>query len=78
VTLPFLPIAEARSNNLQPLTVPALRRRNPAWTEGTVAKLLGAPDAVMHNPNGGRMRVYYIERVEAAEATPAFAARMAK
>lgn len=69
----FLPIAGARARNLQPMTVPALRRRNLAWTERTVAALLGQPDAQMRNPSGGRARVYYLARVVAAEATAEFA-----
>jgi hypothetical protein len=49
------------------------------WTAGMIRKLLGGPNAFVtnpHYPSGAEMRLYYLLRVEAVEATSDF--RMAK
>ena len=52
-------------------------KRQRAWTDGLLATLLGAPDALSPNPHGWRapMRWYREDRVLDAEASRAFAAR---
>ncbi|WCB94573.1 hypothetical protein DSM104299_03310 [Baekduia alba] len=54
-------------------------KRQRGWTEGLVVALLGAPDALSPNPHGWRapMRWFRVDRVEDAERSSAFAARVA-
>ncbi|MEZ0064866.1 hypothetical protein ABIA32_000854 [Streptacidiphilus sp. MAP12-20] len=57
------------------LSLAGLRHRG--WTPSMVAKLLGAPDKTVRNPHfhgAAPSRLYAVARVEAAEATDAFAA----
>lgn len=56
------------------ISLSALRERG--WTRGMVDKLLGVPDGTAPNPRFRRaapVRLYSLERVEAAEATEAYA-----
>ncbi|HEU4977185.1 MAG TPA: hypothetical protein VFT50_19000 [Baekduia sp.] len=52
-------------------------KRQRGWTDGLLAALLGAPDALSPNPHGYRspMRWYRADRVLDAERLPAFGAR---
>ncbi|HEY6759119.1 MAG TPA: hypothetical protein VI318_06495 [Baekduia sp.] len=54
-------------------------KRQRGWSEGLVASLLGAPDALSPNPHGWRapMRWFRVDRVEDAERSAEFAARVA-
>src|ERR1700689_2097341 len=48
------------------------------WTEAMIRDLLGDPDLLVDNPHyksGGPMRLWRLQRAEAAEASPEFAAR---
>jgi hypothetical protein len=48
------------------------------WTEGMIRDLLGEPDRYVDNPHyksAGRMRLWRLQKVEAAEAAPEFAQR---
>ncbi|SEK95414.1 hypothetical protein [Streptacidiphilus jiangxiensis] len=57
------------------LSLAGLRHRG--WTPSMVAKLLGPPDLTVRNPHfrgAAPSRLYAVARVEAAEATDAFAA----
>jgi hypothetical protein len=75
---PLLSMDSLREMETTPITVPGLHYRHPVWMDddnNTIAELLGRhPDALMDNRNGGWMRVYFLEKVKAVEATPAFAA----
>jgi hypothetical protein len=56
----------------------ALARRG--WSKAMIARWLGDADRVTENPQfpkGAPMRIYDVARVEAAEATEAFAAALA-
>jgi hypothetical protein len=49
-----------------------LAARNPAWTPAGIKRFLGDADKLIANPafrSAGKMRLYLITRVEAAEAT---------
>ena len=55
---------------------PGLRERG--WTEAMIRGLLGAPDLTVDNPHyktAAPMRLWRLQRVEAAEASPEFASR---
>lgn len=57
------------------LAAPALKERG--WTEGLMKRFLGEPDELRDNPryrSAAPLRLYAAQRVEAAEATPEFAA----
>jgi hypothetical protein len=48
------------------------------WTEAMIRDLLGEPDRYVDNPHyksAGQMRLWRLQRVEAAEAAPEFAGR---
>jgi hypothetical protein len=69
-----VPSSSARDHRL--IRASDLKRQR-AWTDGLLAALLGAPDALSPNPHGWRapMRWYREDRVLDAEASRAFAAR---
>lgn len=54
---------------------PGLRKRG--WTEAMIRDLLGDPDLMAGNPHCKTtpMRLWQLQRAEAAEASPEFAAR---
>jgi hypothetical protein len=55
------------------VSVAGLRARG--WTRGMVEALLGEPDKFGSNPHGGAsVRLYFLDRIEVAETTDAFAA----
>lgn len=54
----------------------AVKLRERGWTESMIRDLLGDPDLTVPNPHyrsGGEMRLWRLQRVEAAEAAPGFA-----
>jgi hypothetical protein len=56
----------------------AVRLKERGWTEAMIRDLLGDPDLVTGNPHyksAGPMRLWRLQRVEAAEAAPEFAGR---
>jgi hypothetical protein len=58
---------------------PVLRERG--WTESMIRDLLGEPDTTRDNPHcksAGPMRLWRLQRAEAIEAAPEFAARRAR
>lgn len=69
------PSPPTTAHELRHLSLAGLRHRG--WTPSMVAKLLGAPDLTVRNPRfrgAAPSRLYSAARVEAAEATDAFAA----
>lgn len=64
----------------QRVTLSTVKSRG--WTEAMVREVLGEPDATAPNPHyrsaGAPMRLYYLDRVIAAESTDEFAAAKAK
>lgn len=57
------------------------RMKERGWTTSMIKRLLGEPDAFATNPNyrsGHPMRLYDLSRIEAAEASDAFAALQQK
>jgi hypothetical protein len=68
-----------RAPTATPLISASDLKRQRGWTEGLMAALLGAPDALAPNPHGYRppMRFFAEDRVLAAECEAAFAHRVA-
>ncbi len=58
------------AEKVQRVTLSTLKQRG--WTDGAVKQFLGEPDTLAPNPNyrsGPQMRLYNLERVEAAEVS---------
>jgi hypothetical protein len=78
VVMPSRPATVAAQSSFRLVRASDLKRQR-GWSEGLVTSLLGAPDALSPNPHGWRapMRWFRVDRVEDAERSAPFAARVA-